>query len=163
MAKPAGYSRLQIRLHWLIAVLIVAQYVFKDYISDAWASFVETGASDFHPLIAAHVFGGILILLLLIWRLSVRFRRGVPATPEGGNPAMTGLAHLVQWSLYALMVILPVSGGLAWFGEIQLGAEIHNIAKVAMLALVALHVVGALFHQFVLKDNLIDLMKTPKD
>lgn len=163
MTKPAGYSRLQIILHWLIAVLIVAQYVFKDYISDAWAVFLKTGSSDFHPLIAAHVFGGILILILLIWRLSMRFKRGVPATPAGGHPAMVGIAHLTQWSLYALMIIMPISGAMAWFGEIELGASVHNIAKVAMLAFVALHVVGALFHQFVLKDNLIDMMKTPKD
>ncbi len=163
MSNPTGFSRLQIILHWLIAVLIGAQFLFGDYISEAWYYYVKTGSFDFNPLIAAHVFGGILILPLLIWRLIVRFTRGVPATPEGEHPAMVGIAHLTQWSLYALMIIMPVSGALAWFGDVRTSAVVHNVAQTPMIIFLVLHIGGALFHQFILKDNLIGMMKTPKD
>lgn len=33
---PAGYSRIQIALHWLVFALIAQQYLFKDAMSAAW-------------------------------------------------------------------------------------------------------------------------------
>ena len=36
MTTITGYTRAQIRLHWLTAALIVPQYVFHDGISDAF-------------------------------------------------------------------------------------------------------------------------------
>lgn len=35
MPAPKGYSHLQIALHWIAALLIVQQFVFKDAISAA--------------------------------------------------------------------------------------------------------------------------------
>ena len=50
-------------------------------------------------------------------------------------------------------------GSLRWFGGVELAAQGHNILKIALLALVALHVVGAVYHHFVLKDGLINRMR----
>jgi cytochrome b561 len=124
--------------------------------------FTKTGAVEFSPLVAAHVFGGIAILLLVLWRLVVRFKRGAPLPPESEHPLLKMAAHLSHWLLYALMILMPVSGVLAWFGGIEQAATNHFYMKFAMLGLVALHVVAALFHQFVLKTNLIQRMKTPE-
>lgn len=162
MPNPTGYSRLQIRLHWIITILIVAQFVFNESIVGAWDMFIKTGTTEFSPLVAAHVFGGIAILLLVLWRLAVRFKRGAPLPPESEHPLLKMAAHISHWLLYALMILMPVSGVLAWFGGIEQAATNHFYMKFAILGLVALHVVAALFHQFVLKTNLIQRMKTPE-
>ena len=162
MPNPTGYSRLQIRLHWIITILIVAQFVFKDSIAEAWDMFTKTGTTEFSPMVAAHVFGGIAILLLVLWRLAVRFKRGAPLPPESEHPLLKMAAHISHWLLYALMILMPVSGALAWFVGIEQAATNHFYMKFALLGLVALHVVAALFHQFVLKTNLIQRMKTPE-
>lgn len=158
MPAPKGYTRLQIALHWAVAVLIVQQYLFKDAISAAWEA-LETGSeAAFDPLVLAHVAGGALVLVFALWRLSIKARRG---TPEGVGEAalLRGLARATHLGLYALMILMPLSGAMTWFGGVTLAAQGHNILKIALLALVALHVIGAVYHHVVLKDGLINRMR----
>lgn len=158
MTIPKGYTRLQIALHWIAALLIVQQYLFKDAISAAWEAATRGLESAFNPLVLAHVAGGGLVLLFALWRLSIKARRGTPAM-VGDSAAQRALAKLVHVGLYALMILMPLSGSVAWFGGVEVAAQGHNILKIALLAFVALHVVGALYHQFVLKDRLINRMR----
>ncbi len=153
------YSRAQILLHWVIFVLITAQYLQHEWISEAWDKFEDGLPSDFHPLVAAHVFGGLLILVLVLWRIKIRLTRGAPPVPTEEPAALKLVAHVVHLSLYALMVLLPISGALAWFGGVEAAAETHEVLRAVLLALVALHVLGALYHQFVLKTDLMARMK----
>jgi len=160
---PKGYSRLQIGLHWIVVLLIAAQFVLDDAIGEAWDA-VERGAEiAFNPLVAAHVFGGIAVLVLGLARLGLRFGRGVPAAPAGDPPLQRLAAHLVHVGLYALMIVVPVAGGMAWFGGIEAMAEVHEVLTSVLLAFVGLHVAGALYHQFWLKDGLLLRMKRPAD
>ncbi|MBN2631133.1 MAG: cytochrome b/b6 domain-containing protein [Rhodobacteraceae bacterium] len=159
---PRGYSRIQIILHWVVTVLIVSQIVFQGAMSKAWDAFKDGAQIAFNPLVAAHVFGGLAILVFAVWRLSLRYTRGVPAAPEGsaiGN--MVG--SLVHFGLYALMIVMPVSGAVAWFGGVTQAAETHSSLKFLVIVLVVVHVAAALLHQFVLKDNLLMRMKQPAD
>jgi len=75
------------------------------------------------------------------------------------DPASRALAKAAHVGLYALMILMPLSGSMAWFGGVDLAAQGHNVLKIVLLALVALHVLGALYHQFVLKDGLINRMR----
>lgn len=156
---PTHYSRTQILLHWLVAVLIVFQFVAHEPMSDAWDKISEGVEVGFSPLVAAHVFAGIAVLILVVWRLFLRLTRGVPPLPEEEAPAMKMVAHLVHWGLYALMILLPVSGGMAWFGGVEAAAEAHEAMKIIILAVVILHVLGALYQQLVLKTNIMERMK----
>jgi cytochrome b561 len=158
MAAPAGYSRLQIALHWIAAVLIVLQFVLHDSISAAWDAIGKGIETAFDPLVMAHVVGGMLVLLLAFWRLSIKARRGAPAIP-GDSAVQRAVARLTHVGLMALMVLMPVSGAAAWFGGVEAAAEGHEALKVVLMALVALHVAGALYHQFVLKDGVLDRMR----
>lgn len=158
---PAGYSRAQIALHWLVALLIVPQFVLHDAISAAWRAFRRGEEIAFDPLVAAHVFAGLAILLFVAWRLVLRARRGAPPPPEAEHPALKLVAKLTHGTLYLLLVLLPVSGGVAWFGGVEAAAEAHEVMKTALLALVVLHVLGALFHQFVLHSDVLARMKRP--
>lgn len=159
---PSGYSRLQIVLHWLVFALIAQQYLFHDAISAAWDRIREGAEAGFDPLVLAHVAGGALVLALVVWRLTLRARRGVPPAIESSK--LQGLvAKLTHAGLYALMILMPFSGAAAWFGESEIAAQGHNLLKVLLLALVALHVVGALYHQFILRDGTMARMRRVRD
>lgn len=162
MPAPTGYSRLQIRLHWIIAALIVLQYLFKNAIAAAWDAAQKGIVTEFDPLVMAHVVGGGLVAVLTLWRISVRRSRGAPLPPQEEHPALKLAAKATHLGLYALMLLMPLSGAMAWFGGVQTAAFGHNVMKVVLLALVALHVLGALYHQFVLRNNLLLRMKTPQ-
>jgi len=155
---PAGYSRAQIALHWLAFALIAQQYLFKDAISAAWDRITDGLAAGFDPLVLGHVAGGALVAILAAWRLTLRARRGVPA-PIEGNRLQGILARLTHVGLYALMILMPLSGAVAWFGGVAQAAQGHNVLKIVLLALIALHVVGALYHQFVLRDGTLARMR----
>jgi cytochrome b561 len=151
MTTATGDTRLQIALHWIAAVLIVQQYLFKDAMSAAWEAATKGLESAFYPLVLAHVAGGGMVLLFALWRLSIKARGGVPAM-VGDSAMQRAMAKAVHLGLYALTILMPVSGSVAWFGGVELAAKGHNILKIAPLAFVALHVVGALYHQFIRKD-----------
>jgi len=158
MSNPTGYSVTQITLHWLVAVLIIAQFVLHDAIVAAWEARTKGLEWEFGPLVAVHVFGGVVILLLGIWRLLLRIRRGVPPLPENEHPLLKVAAHVTHWSLYALMILMPLTGLATWFGGSTLADTIHTTLKFPLLLLFLLHVIGALFQQFVLKTQLLQRM-----
>lgn len=162
MPSPKGYTRLQIALHWIAAALIVQQYLFKDAIAAAWEATTKGLETSFNPLVLAHVAGGALVLVFALWRLSIKARRGLPEM-VGESALQQALAKATHLGLYALMILMPLSGSMAWFGGVELAALGHNVLKVALLALVALHVVGAVYHQFVLKDGLMNRMRRAEE
>ncbi|WP_161594519.1 cytochrome b [Marimonas lutisalis] len=158
---PIPYTRAQIRLHWLVFILIALQYVLHEPMSEAWDVIEDGGSVAFDPLVFVHVAGGMLILLLVVLRIGLRLRVGAPPLPAEEPAAMKMLAHVTHLGLYVLMIGMPVSGAVAWFGGAEAAAEAHEVMRAILLALVALHVVGALYHQFVLKTNLMNRMRTP--
>ncbi len=156
---PATYSRTQILLHWLMFILIAAQFLLHEPISEAWDKVEDGLPYAFHPLIAAHVFGGLLILVLVLWRGKIRLSRGAPSLPVEEPALMKLAAHAAHLSLYALMALMPISGAVAWFGGVEAAGEAHEVMRAVLLFLVLLHVIAALYHQFVLKTNLMARMK----
>jgi len=160
---PKGYSFAQIRLHWIVAVLVLFQLVFGESIAGAWRQIRDgaTPASD--PLVTGHVIAGLLILALVIWRLAIRAKRGAPPPPEDEAPALRLAAHGTHWALYALMILAPITGLMAWYGGVASAGEVHELLKPLMILLILVHFAAALWHQFWLKDNLLMRMKQPLD
>ncbi len=157
-----GYSRLQIILHWVVGVLILYNLLMSDAMSELWRA-KETGSTMAMSVGALlHILVGALVLILVLWRLGVRLTRGVPEVPE--SSALMELAGKVgHWGLYVLMIGLPATGLLAYFGGVTFLAEVHGgILKALMWVLIAGHVLAALYHQFVLKDGLLNRMREPK-
>ena len=153
-----AYTHTQKILHWLIFVLIVLQYALHETMQEAWTLVRRGFAVEFDPLIAQHVAGGMLILILVIIRLYVRFKHGVPPLPEGEPPMMKFAAHATHWGLYGLMILLPVTGAMAWFGGVLPAAQAHSALRIVMLLLVALHIGGALYQSFILKSDVMRRM-----
>lgn len=160
---PAGYSASQIALHWIIAVLVVFQLLFGDMIAHAWRAFrrgAEPAAAD---LFAAniHVYVGIAVLVLAVWRFALRLRRGVPALPAGEGPVAVWLARIAHFLLYLFIFGMPVTGMVAWFGMIEPAGEIHETMKPVIIIVVALHAAGALWQHFGARTDVLRRMLKP--
>ena len=166
------YGTPAIVLHWALAALIVFMVVLG-----WWMMTIERQPQgpwwfDLHRSIGMLV--AALVLLRIVWRLG---HRPDPLPP--GMPAwQIMLSGWTQALLYACMVVLPVTGfvgsmysraGIRFFG-IELPKvpvnralshqlfEIHSAIIWVLVGLVALHVAGALKHQWVDRDSLLQRM-----
>jgi cytochrome b561 len=122
---------------------------------------------------------GVTVFVLTLVRLAIRL--GNPPPPDPPMPLPMKLAaRATHWGMYALMLALPVAGflGTNAFGfplnlwwvlplpnpvgtNVPLAERLigfHQIGGITMAALVTLHVLAALYHQFVRKDRLIERM-----
>ncbi len=153
-----GYSTAQIALHWVVAGLILFQLIFGEAMGQAWRSVRQGVAADMTLMVWAHILVGIAVLALVVWRLWLRVTRGAPGAPAGEGTALRLAGAAGHWALYALMVLAPVTGLLAWYGGITSLAQVHELLKPAFIILIALHFLAALYHQFIRKDGLIRRM-----
>ena len=159
-----GYSGAQIALHWTIAVLVVAQIVLHDGMVAAYAAGRGVGPATESDLFLAdlHVAFGIAVFALALLRVALRVRRGAPPPPQDEHPALRMAARATHIALYALILGMPVTGGLAWFGGIEAMADLHGAGKAAILVLVGLHVLGALYQHFYLRTDVLRRMLRPE-
>jgi cytochrome b561 len=155
---PAGYSRLQIALHWIVVLIVAAQYVFHDYMAEAYRAWTRTQTVEVGAGALSHMLGGTLVLVFILWRLYLRMTRGAPAAPVG-EPAMLSLvARLTHLALYILLVLVPLSGIAAWGFDVKSAAGVHELLKNILFFVILLHFAGAVFGQVVLKNRVIGRM-----
>jgi len=157
---PNGYSKTQIRLHWVIFILIVFQFALHEPIAEGWDIMMQGDMPEPNILVLQHVIGGLVILALVLWRLRIRAARGAPALPAEEPMFLKGIAHLTHFVLYALMVLMPVSGAIAFFGQVEAAGNAHEFMRILLLLFALLHILGALYQQSVLKTNILDRMRT---
>ena len=156
--RVIGYNRTQIILHWVIAALVVFQFVGNEAIVETY-ELINKGQEPAIPVLArAHVFLGVLTLLLAIWRVYLRVTRGAPDLPAEESAALKMVAKITHLALYGAIFIMPLSGIGAWFGGQEIAATVHTTFKFVFLISIALHVVGALYQQFILKTGLLKRM-----
>lgn len=163
MAQPQGYSRLQITLHWVVAVLVVLQIVLHEGIADAYDIAEETGVYAMSAPVIGHIIGGALILLLACWRLILRHERGAPTPPAGEPEIFRRAGHAAHLALYGLLIALPVTGALAWGGRMEAAADAHELLKNLLVLLVFAHIGAVAVHQLVWKTGLIRRMMRAQD
>jgi cytochrome b561/polyisoprenoid-binding protein YceI len=159
------YSYTAITLHWLIALLLAFQ------IALGWA-LEGNNSPELFARYQLHKSIGITILLLSFARLAARLFTARPPASEG--PAWTrALASTVHWLFYLVMILGPLTGwlvvstarvqvptllyGLIPWPHLPVGRSWHEPAEsihgaMAWLAigLFALHITGALRHQWLL-------------
>jgi cytochrome b561 len=159
-AARKGYSGLQIGLHWAVAFLVMFQFLAHDAIENAWRAYISGTAADpeGRGMANLHIISGLLVFVLALWRLWLRFTIGAPALPEREPRPLQFLAKATHFLIYALIIGMPISGSIAWFAGFQPAAFAHVIAQNMLLALIILHVAGALFQQFLLKSNVLSRM-----
>jgi cytochrome b561/polyisoprenoid-binding protein YceI len=168
------YSTTAVALHWLIAALLVYNYALGER-----AEHLRQGASLF-AVLQLHKSIGITVLLLSVVRLAIRFWRPAPVAVID-NPAAKYLSSAVHALFYVVMIGAPLTGWIIvstakieiptlLFGVVpwphlpfaqgwhRLAEDTHALLSTLMLALIALHVIGAVRHQFVMNDGLLDRM-----
>ncbi len=161
MTQPTGYSRLQIGLHWAIALLLVVNYFTGEAMISAFDGFYEEATNAVTWQSNVHVWFGSAILALVLVRFIVRLMNGAPPHAEETNGLMVLAGKVNHALLYALLVLVPVLGLLAWFGGYTDLGDYHVLFMNGMLILAGLHAAAALFHQYVIKDGLLMRMVRP--
>ncbi len=121
---------------------------------------------------------GITIFVLILFRVLWRLGHKPPALLASYKEIERKLAKWTHRLLYLLMVALPLSGlimviygkyGVKWFGIDLFGGldskpvrdafkEAHEIIGLVILAVLALHIIGALKHKFIDKDETLSRM-----
>ncbi len=164
------YSKRSIIVHWLTLILLVAAWFLGESASDARH---EGGATIAGYMV--HILVGGTVLLLTLLRIVFRRADGTP--PPMGDTPMDKVAKGIHHVLYLLLIVLPLSGimqvltsnvGKALLaGDASLlpkkfegvaAHDVHEILVNVLIVVVVVHVLGALKHQFVMKDNIMDRM-----
>jgi len=172
MSQVSRYHPALVILHWLLAVLTIAALVLGALVM------VKIPNSDPMKIEAlrSHMTGGVLILLLMVVRVIVRMRTTHPAAASTGNWWLDRLAWTSHRMLYVAVLGLAGSGlvmalqtGLPTIVFAGSGAlpedfwafpirTVHYLFSRLLMGLIALHLVGALYHTLILKDGLLRRM-----
>ena len=175
LTEAPGYGMVAKVLHWLIFALLAVQYAIGSIMPHIGRKTLDEG------WVAWHLSIGALILAVIVARFVWRLFHYVPL--PGDMPdweiALSRITHL---SLYVLVFVMTVLGwaaansrgwtvkiagliplpalapkGSAWAHE---AGDIHNILVYVLLGFIVLHVAGAAYHYFVLRDRVLQRMLT---
>jgi cytochrome b561 len=160
--------------HWIIVLGIVAQFTLATLFDD-----LPAGAKKL-TLLSRHKSIGITILMLALLRLLWRRANPTPALPDTLKSYERKLAKLTHVLLYVLLFAVPVSGWtmssargfpVSWFGLFQLPDLVpknkalyeallttHGILAWTLGIVATVHLLAALKHHFVLKDDVLKRM-----
>lgn len=166
------YGRVARFLHWLVVVLIAAQFVVGWTMPDINRDTQPVGLIAWHLII-----GTALILAMaarIVWRLTHR--------PPPGDlpPLLDTVSRATHFLLYAALIAVPLLGwanassrgwASALAGALPLPpiaatgssvahemGDVHGVLAWVLLALIVMHVGAALFHRFVRKDKVLQRM-----
>lgn len=173
----AVYSPAAKALHWLMVVLIVAQYTTAFLLPHIGR---KTPPSD---VINLHFSLGVLVMLVMLVRLGHRLLHPVALEVADAAPWERLLAKATHWLIYMILIVSPVLGwasasahnlpvtlfgitmpalaapGTGWANQ---AGDIHGTAMWVLLWMLGLHVAAALFHHLVRRDGtLVRMLPSP--
>jgi cytochrome b561 len=183
-SNAARYGSVAMSLHWLIAILLIANICLGLYFTD-----LPRGDPNVFTLAQIHKSIGLTVLVLSVIRVLWRLVNPVPPLPADMSRALKFVARATQFLLYFLIVAIPLSGwimvsasrlglptpyfflfnwpNLPFFANYALPAKIaaheqweaiHTYLAWSAIFLVPLHILGALYHQFVRRDGVLKRM-----
>ena len=166
-----GFAQL---LHWVIAGLIVTQFVLADLAEDAPSTMQKLA------MFTRHKSFGMTVLMLAAVRLMWRLANPPPALPAGMKNYERTLAKLTHALFYVLLFAMPLSGWLmssargftvSWFGlfswpnliaknqeNFELLKDVHETLATTLFVVAILHILAALKHHFWEKDDVLKRM-----
>lgn len=141
------YTALQRRLHWAVFVLICIQYLAQDAMHDALHAIEQQEPLRFSQfaITTLHTWGGISIAALMLWRWQLRKRR-VPLNGGLMTQARARWVTVHHLGLYAVVLLMALSGAMHYYLDWGLAGRWHELGKWFLLAMIAIHVLGALSH-----------------
>jgi cytochrome b561 len=179
------YGVVAMTLHWLIAFAIIGNFALGFYIHELT---ISQRIQRFNiELFQVHKSIGLTILALSLLRLFWRMVNPVPALPEGLPGWERVAARASHVLLYVLMIGIPFSGWALvslspppldvptyWFKQFEVphlpitdlrgeaakdaALVVHAYLAFAMAGLFVLHVMAALRHHLILKNDVLKRM-----
>ena len=166
------YGWLAKLLHWAITLLLIGL---------VYAGLTFTGMErgpERSELAALHKSVALLLLFLMTVRLIWKFMNAKPADPEGSTAMQKAASKWMHRLLYAavylqLTIGLLVAGmkPISFFGLFDVPPfladneelheqfeELHEIGWIILVVLVVLHVLAALHHHFIAKNDVLKRM-----
>ena len=178
---PIRYNDVAVILHWMIALLLIGMLILGKYMG-----ILEDDDPQKFVLVQLHKSFGVIALLLIIARLIWRTTYKAPAHPAHAPKWEKLAAKSTHIVLYALMLVMPISGWLMvsasplnidtiLFNAIkwphvpgadllqeneldQLFYTIHAYASGVMILIIFMHVGAALKHHIINKDDVLRRM-----
>ena len=172
MNMISRYHPALVVLHWAMALLIIAALALGALVM---VKIPNTDPMKFEAL-GSHMAGGMAILVLMLIRLVIRARTAHPAPASAGHPILDRLAwashRLFYVTVFAMAgsgIIMALQTGLfntVFLGQGNLPADfwafpirgVHYALSRLLMALIAVHIVAALYHALVLRDGLLKRM-----
>jgi cytochrome b561 len=162
---PKRYSSLWVTLHWVIALLIFIAFYLG-------LSTQDISLTEKVGILRWHMPLGITILLLMLVRLVVRWRSPHPEPVTVGNSFLDRIGEWTHYLLYIFAILMPLTGlmlsltfkiiPVVFGGQGSLPRDLspmlHGLIYPIFAVLILLHILAALYHQFVRKDNLLARM-----
>ncbi|MEQ1527391.1 MAG: cytochrome b/b6 domain-containing protein [Gallionella sp.] len=166
------YSKRMVMAHWLTLAMLVAAWFLGEELAESTDESKATIAGYLF-----HILAGGTVLLLTVSRFIFRSKDGVP--PALGQSLMDKVAKGAHHLLYTLLIVLPVSGMITVLtsdaikgltaGDANLlpkeegyehvfAHEVHEVLVTVLIVVVAFHILGAIKHQFIDKDSLMQRM-----
>ncbi len=169
----ADYRVAQKVIHWLMAILIIGDL----YVAQKFGG-VMTDVDRFESR-SDHATIGTVVAVLFVLRIYLRIKHGAPPLPTAMPAWQKTASHIAHWGLYLLIGVLIATGILTAinansvvspFGRFPLsdgsGLEsnflffrnIHEFITNTIIALIAIHIVGALYHGLIKRDGVMGRM-----
>ena len=172
--KNIQYTWTAIVFHWMIALGIFICFPLGMYLEELKLSPLKLQLISYHKWLGVTIFG--LLVLRIIWR---SFNKP-PALPNTMPKWQIGASHMTHLALYLLMIAIPLSGWLMssakGYTTVYLGmfplpdllekdkalghnlGELHEALNYLLLLLVGLHIVAAIKHHLIDKDDILSRM-----
>lgn len=172
------YSQVAIVLHWTIALFIIGNLAGGIALANDWL----TGPLA-QTALTLHQSFGLTILGLSLVRLAWRLANPPPSLPRDMSAAEHLLAKTTHWLFYGFMILIPLTGWamssantknfpIPYFWLFNMPHlpvlmsranshqyhQIHAYLAYATIATLALHITGALKHQYFDRDNVLARM-----
>jgi cytochrome b561 len=173
MKQVSRYHPLLVTLHWVLAPLIIAALSIGFFVLAA----MPNADPQKINVLRIHMAGGMLILALMVIRFIIRMWTSRPAGATTGYPLLDRIAPITHYGFYVLVLLMVGSGyataSLAGLPAIVFGNSgtplppsfeiypsfvAHGYIATILAGLIVLHVLAALYHQFVMKDELFQRM-----
>jgi len=157
---PKRYHPLLVTLHWLTLILLFAANAFSE-------------GEGRRSTIDIHMILGVVLLVVIVTRLIVRLTTKRPAWADTGNKYLNMLGEFVHWAMYLVIFLILGMGGYMAFSRNLIGSllgsgavlrapriisAVHHLSWFLIVLLLFAHIAGALYHQFIIKDNLLSRM-----
>jgi cytochrome b561 len=163
-----------IALHWIVALLVLANFALG-----LWMG--ELPRPERPHWYGLHASIGITLLVILVARIAWALSNPTPA-PAAGAPAWhRRTAHITHVSLYILTLatvlfgwfmagvrrvpivpeafgVVPLPSPIAIPGSKDFFEEAHEIAAYALIGLATAHLLAALWHHYVLRNDTLRRM-----